>query len=162
MSDTLLQGLRERLNVADDAELDEAGALAALDVKLAEQAIQPAASTPPKVPDGKVIISQDVLDELKISAKAGAQARAQQLAEARDSAIAAAVNAGKVAPARRQFWATKWDVDPEGAAADLDSLEPGLIPVAATGYSGGAEGDESEVTYSALFGADPAPAKVGA
>jgi hypothetical protein len=159
MSDTLTLGLRERLGIKADVELDEAGVLAALDEALAEQVKEPvAASKPPEIPEGKVLISTDVLDELKISAKAGAEARAQQLAEARDKIIASAVKDGKIAPARRQFWATKWDKDPEGAKADLDSIEKGLIPVAATGYTGGAEGDGDEVLYSSLF----ADEKVGA
>jgi len=152
MSDTLLQGLRERLGVAAETELDEDGALAALDEALAERATVPAAASIPPIPAGKVLVSQDVLDELKISAKAGAEARAQQLAEARDSVIAAAVKDGKIAPARREFWAKKWDTDPTGAKADLDSIEKGLIPVTATGYAGGAEGDGDEVLYKSLFG----------
>ena len=68
--------------------------------------------------------------------------------------IAAAVKDGKIAPARREFWAKKWDTDPTGAKADLDSIEKGLIPVTAAGYAGGAEGDGDDVTYSSLFGAE--------
>lgn len=160
MSDTTLTtGLRERLGIKADVELDEAGVLAALDEALAEQVKEPvAASTETKIPEGKILISSDVFDELKISAKAGAEARSQQLAEARDTVIASAVKDGKIAPARKQFWATKWDKDPEGAKADLDSIEKGLIPVTATGYSGGSEGDGDDVVYSSLF----ADEKVGA
>ena len=153
MSDTLTTGLRERLGIKAEAELDDEGLLAAVDEALAEQTKEPAAAST-KIPDGKVLVSQDVLDELKISAKAGAEARAQQLAEARDSVIAAAVKDGKIAPARREFWAKKWDTDPTGAKADLDSIEKGLIPVTATGYAGGAEGDGDEVLYASMFGSE--------
>ncbi len=156
MSDTIIKGLRERLGVKPDVELDEAGLLAALDESLAEKADPPAAEpaaepTPEAIAAaaakaGKVLVSQDVLDELKISAAAGAEARAVQLREERDSTILAAIRAGKIAPARKDHWTTKWDADPEGAKADLDSIEAGLLPVAASGYGGDADASDPAIT----------------
>lgn len=156
MSDTIIKGLRERLGVKPDVELDEAGLLAALDESLAEKADPPAATPPAELTpeaiaaaaakDGKVLVSADVLEELKISAKAGAEARAVQLRDERDGAIAAAIRAGKIAPARKDHWTTKWDADPEGAKADLDSIEAGLLPVAASGYGGDADQAAAVIT----------------
>lgn len=137
MSDTLLQGLRERLGV--DAELDDAGVLAALDSKIAA-ASAPVTPPPaaPALPEGSTVISKDALDELRIAAAAGAEARAKQLGDERDDTIRTAIAAGKIAPARREYWTTNWDKDPEGTKASIDEL--GVIyPIAASGRPGGGD-----------------------
>lgn len=154
MSDTITQGLRERLGVKD-ADLDEAGLLAALDQALTEHADPPPAPATVTqeavaaaiAASGKQLISTDVLDELRLAASAGAEARAHQLRTERDDTISAAIRAGKVAPARREHWATKWDKDPEGARTDLDSIEPGLLPVAASGR-GGNDDDVADAAFN--------------
>jgi ATP-dependent protease ClpP protease subunit len=88
-------------------------------------AIPPVApSTEPKeAADGKVVVSQIVLDELKAGAQAGVEARSKQLADERDDAIEAAFAPGKISAERREAWTASWDKDPEGTKADLESLE---------------------------------------
>ncbi|GAA3781241.1 head maturation protease, ClpP-related [Micromonospora maritima] len=93
----------------------------------------PAPDPEPKA-EGKVLVSQNVLEELRIAAQAGQEARAQQLREQRDNTIRAAVAEGKISPARREHWVQAWDKDPEGTKADLDSLPANRVPVNALGY----------------------------
>lgn len=141
MSDTLIQGLRERFDLATDA--DEATVLAKADELLeVATAPPPTPPTPPipdpaPIPEGKVLVSQQVLDELRDMAQAGVQARAKQLADERDETIQAAFAAGKISAERKTAWSASWDKDPEGTKADLDSL-PARFPVGASaGYAGG-------------------------
>lgn len=145
MTEAELKALRERLGLPEDA--DASAVNAKLD-ELEEAATKPAETKPaeanaePQVPEGKVLVSQNVLDELRDMAKDGAEARAQQRAEARDAAIEAAFKAGKISAERKSHWAEAWDLDPDGTKADLDSL-PARFPVAKlTGYTGGT--DEAE------------------
>jgi ATP-dependent protease ClpP protease subunit len=149
MSDTLLAGLRKQLGLADDA--DEATVLAANAEALNEAAEPPAAATVDTkaiaaalAADGKVVVSQIVLDELKAGAQAGVEARSKQLADDRDETIKAAFAAGKISAERVEAWTASWDKDPEGTKADLESL-PVRFPVASnsTGYQGhdGSVGD---------------------
>lgn len=148
-------GLLTRLGIAPDADLDEDGLLAALDERLTAPSTVEASTqqTTPTVPEGHVVVSQRVLDEMRIQAAAGAEAFARQQREDRDNAISAAVRDGRISPARKEFWATAWDKDPEGVLKDLAALPPGRIPMAATGYLGTeASGDDS--VYASLFGKD--------
>lgn len=150
MSDTLIKGLRERLGVADDA--DEATTLAALDEALAEQADPPKAVAPPAppatVPDGHVLMSKDALDELRIAATAGQEARAVQLRTERDDTISAAIRAGKIAPARKEHWTNQWDKDAEGTKASLASLEAVYPVVATPGAYAGSDGSDGAGTQA--------------
>ena len=141
-TDEQLTTMRQTLGVADDA--DEATILAALDEALAEHAEPPAAPpATPSVPEGHVVIDADALEELRIAARAGAEARAQQLRQDRDDAINAAIAGGHVAPARRAHWQAKWDADPDGVRASLAQLCEGepIFPVAPTGYAGSDDTD---------------------
>lgn len=161
-TDEQLTTMRQQLGVAVDA--DEATILAALGEALAESA-DPAASTasPPaaaSVPPGSVVVSQDVLDELRIAARAGQEARAVQLRQDRDDTISAAISGGYVSRERREHWTAQWDADPEGAQAALATLTGGepLFPVGeAPGHGGDAEvtgkyTDEMAAEDAELFG----------
>lgn len=163
--ETLIQGLRERFGFADDA--DEATILAAVDVAR-DPAVTPetiaaaykllpeqvttalaAAAKPaqePKLPEGMVVLSKDQLDELRIAAASGAEARAKQLTDERDDTIKTAIAAGKIAPARREHWATNWDKDPEGTKSSIGELQV-LYPIAASGHAGsGSESRDAELS----------------
>lgn len=154
MSDTLIQGLRERFGFADDANeetilkaVDEArdpavtpetiAASLKLDVDKVKTALAAAAgtTTEPQLPAGTVAISASALEELKIAAQAGAQARVVQLKAERDEAISGAYRSGKIAAARKDHWAKQWDADPEGTQKALAEL-PEVYPVAASGHTG--------------------------
>jgi len=135
MPDTLSVGLRERLGgtLADDA--DEATLLAALDEALAERA-----DTTPPVPTtapapaatGTVLVDATQLQQLRVDAAAGAQARATQLVEQRTGLVDAAVRDGRVPPARRDAWIAQLTADP-GAETVLASLAPIAVPLTAKG-----------------------------
>lgn len=144
MSDTLNKGLRELYGLPEDA--DDAAILAKANETL-EQATKPDDEPAPAaaIPEGKVVISQNVLDELTAQAQAGAQARAKQLEEERDATIAKAFSDGKISAERRDAWKASWDKDPDGTKADLESL-PARFPVAKTpaGYAGGDNADSTE------------------
>ena len=68
----------------------------------------------------------------------------------RDNAIMAAIQAGKIAPARRAHFEASWAADPEGTKSVLASLAPGLVPVAAfPGYAGETETGSGDDAYAA-------------
>lgn len=171
VTDTLIAGLRERFGFPEDA--DESAILAAVDEArdpdvtpeaiaakhglTAEQVS--AALTAAKTPTSPntVEINKDQLDELRIAAAAGAEARAHQLRTERDQTISAAIAAGKVAPVRRDHWTKSWDADPEGTKASLDGLDA-IFPVAASGTPGqedtaeAAFTDETAEKFAAMLG----------
>lgn len=140
MSDTLMAGLRERLGMTD-AETSEGAVLAALDEALAEQA-EPAPVA--KLPEGVVAIEASQLDELKATAAEVRAIREERAAERRESLVQAAIEDGRIAPARREAWLKQLSADEEGAAEVLASLEPGTIPVAEVGHSDDVPDEEAE------------------
>jgi ATP-dependent protease ClpP protease subunit len=148
-SDEQLTTLRQRLGVSDDA--DEATILAALDEALIERADPPAA---PNVPEGSVLVDATTFDELRAQAAQGVEARTEQLRAQREAQVTAAINDGRIAPARRDHWLAQLEQDP-GASQVLASLAPGLIPVEARGADNAPEGDVHEdEAYARLFGAE--------
>lgn len=161
-TDEQLTTMRQQLGVASDA--DEATILAALGEALAESAADPpAATTPPPAapPAGSVVVAQAVLDELRIAARAGQEARAVQLRQDRDDTISAAISGGYVSRDRRAHWTAQWDADPEGAQAALATLTGGepLFPVGdAPGHGGSVQAaagtytDEMAAQDAELFG----------
>jgi ATP-dependent protease ClpP protease subunit len=149
---TLTEGLRERLGIADDAELDDDALLDAVDQALAERAEpstpEPAPVPEPvaaRIPDGMQLIDEATLAELRASAAQGVEARTLQRTEARDQALTNAIRVGKFPPARRAHYAAAWDADPEGTRQLLDSLAEGLVPLADVGQPGGEPTDSSAV-----------------
>ena len=142
-SDEQLNNLRQRLNVADDA--DEATILAALDTALAER---PAPRTAP----GTVVLDEAQHTQLLADARDGREARQQQLREQREQAVQAAVSDGRIPPARAEHWLTQLEADP-GAAETLASLKPGLIPVNEIGYGTdkAAEKTNADRVYDSLY-----------
>jgi hypothetical protein len=180
-SDEQTAQIRSRLGLADDAELTPDMILAALQPAAAgvQASAQPAAGTgqpapaasapqapaangtgpavnASAMPPGMAMVDQAALDELKRNAELGAEARAEQRRAYRDTTIAAAIQAGKTPPARREHWEKAWEVDPEGTEQILASLEPGLIPLAQVGTPGGEMPAKGGLTdyreYNALFG----------
>jgi hypothetical protein len=66
-----------------------------------------------------------------------------------------AIHDGRIGHARKADWLAKLEKDP-GSEADLNSLAKGLIPVEASGYTGGLNDvaeDSDDATYNALYGA---------
>lgn len=143
-----LTTLRRTLGVAEDA--DETTIMAALDESLSERA-EPTPGTP-TVPDGMALIDEGTLDTLRSDAAAGREARNEQQAAARTAAVTAAINDGRIPPARREHWENQLAADP-GALAVLDSLAKGTIPVDERGHSGQPAGSKSsdDKLYASLF-----------
>ena len=63
----------------------------------------------------------------------------------RDTAITAAITAGKFPPSRREHYEAMWTADPTGTRELIDSLAAGLVPVTASGYAGDVEPEEDEL-----------------
>ncbi|MCU1569222.1 MAG: ATP-dependent Clp protease proteolytic subunit [Pseudarthrobacter sp.] len=148
MSEALTQGLRERLGIPADSILDDDGLLSAVDEALAEQATAPAAAAAP----GTVVLDAAQYEDLVASAAEGRAARQEQLAANRAALVNAAIEDGRIAPARREHWVNALAADP-GMADTLAGLQKGLVPVAAAGYTGGVdESSEDESLYSKFYG----------
>lgn len=147
MSD-LIKGLHNRLGIAEGAELDEKGILAALDSALAERA-EPKER---ELPEGTEVIDGDALASLRAEAEDGRKARAEQASARRAESVDEAIKAGKFGPARRDAWLNRLERDEEGGLADLAALTPGLVPVAQIGDAG-RELDADEELYNRAFGA---------
>lgn len=144
MSDALTQGIRARLGIPADADLDDNGLLAAVDEALAEQ-------TAPTAPAGTVVLDEAQYEALRNDAAAGREARDRQLAAERESLVDAAVNDGRIAPARREHWLNTLESDP-GMAETLAGLAKGLVPVASVGYTGGVdESSDEDREYNNVF-----------
>lgn len=140
--------LRTRLGIAEDA--DEATILAALDEALEERAESTPQTTTPVVPEGMALVEQTVLDDLRAAGEQGRAARQQQLDDHRDRTLDAAIADGRIAPARREHFATAWAADAEGTEELLNALTPGLVPVTEQGHAGGVDSDESTYDDEAL------------
>lgn len=164
------QSLRERLGLPADA--DEATILAALESALTpptpEPVPEPVAEVEPApapvpvpepvaartMPAGTVLVDEATLADLRRQAAEGVAARAQQLTEARDRSISAAIAEGRIPPARREHWAALWQADPEGTETTLASLAAGTIPLADLGTTAGDDVTAQEAEYAkfdALF-----------
>lgn len=152
-SDEQITDMRKLLGVAEDA--DEAAFVAAL-TSVVDKVTEPPANTErAKVPEGMTLVESDALNALKSDAAAGRSARKQLDDQARDAAVDAAVRAGKITPARREYWTKSWEADPEGTKATLDGLEAGLVPVAEIGNAGEPDTKTADdELYELVFGAE--------
>jgi hypothetical protein len=114
-----------------------------------EQVVQVAAQA------GLATITTEALEALQAEARAGAQARAQQVREADERLVDAAIADGRIAPARREHHLTALAADRDGHSAVLAALTPGLVPIAEKGHGVTAEiTNEDDAIYAALFGKD--------
>ncbi|GAB7039711.1 Clp protease ClpP [Catenuloplanes niger JCM 9533] len=153
-SDEQLTTMRQQLGLASDA--DEGAILAALAERLAEP---PAPRTAP----GTVTLDEAQHAQLLNDARDGREARAQQLTERRERLVQAAVDDGRIPPARRDHWIAQLAADP-GAESTLADLRPGLVPVKEIGYAGTSKNEVAETDPAASddywFAGVGAPAKV--
>lgn len=148
MSEALKQGLHERLGIPAENELSDSDYLAALDEVLNEQDPAPTATAAA----GTVMLDQDQYNALRTDAADGRAARQQQLADHRATLVDAAVKDGRIPPASKDNWINLLAAD-ASTETTLANLAPGLIPVAAAGYSGGVnEADEGDTLYTKLYG----------
>lgn len=146
MSDTLLDGLRTRLGI--NAEIsDEATVLAALDEALTERAAPPAPEAK-AAPEGTVVMDASAVEELRAQAAAGVAA-AEAAAEAhREQVVSNAVQTGKIPPARKDHWLNLLVLD-AGTETVIEAMPENVVPVVATGYTGGV--DEAATDEDPLY-----------
>lgn len=143
----LIQGLRERLGLPADAQVDDEGILAAVDSALAAR---PESFTPP---EGTVLMDASQLANLQAAAEEGRQARQQQVRAERESLVDAAINDGRIPPNGRDHYLNLLDKDDEGTRAWLASLAPNTIPLAPVGYTGGVdEASDEDRLYVKAWG----------
>ncbi|MGO4143708.1 head maturation protease, ClpP-related [Paenarthrobacter sp. YAF11_1] len=147
MSDALKKGLRERLGISAEANLNDDALLAAVDEVLAEQD-----TAAPTAAAGTVVLDEAQYADLQAAAAEGREARNQQLAAERAAIVDSAVNDGRIPPARRDHWINALAADP-GIAETLAGLAPGLVNLSPAGYTGGVDqaSDEDDTYYSKVY-----------
>jgi hypothetical protein len=147
-TDEQLAQMRTDLGLPDDADQ------AAIVSKLTEVTATDDAGTDdaPAAPvNGTVTVDSETWASLKSQAALGEAAHARQAQEDRERLVSAAVDDGRIPPARREHWLKQLTADP-GAAASLAALEPGLIPVGAPAGHSGSASDDADPLYTAVFG----------
>lgn len=149
-TDDQLTQMRESLGLGADATADDiVTALANRSTEASTDSDTEPAQDAPTAPSGVVTVDAEVLASLRNQAALGVQAHQRQLREDRERLVSAAVEDGRIAPARREHWLKALEAD-SGAAATLAALEPGLVPVGqAMGHAGDPEVDQ---LYAAVFG----------
>jgi Mu-like prophage I protein len=88
---------------------------------------------------GLVMVNKEQYDATVAAAAAGQEAREQQIREADEGIVMAAIKDGKIPPARREHWLGALKADREGTKTVLASLAKGLIPLVEAGHGFGTE-----------------------
>ena len=149
VSDNLKAGLRERLGITDADVADEA-ILAALDEALNEQADIPTVDAV-AIPEGVVMAESAMLDGMRAELAELRQIRDAQAEQARAALVEAAIEDGRIPPARREHWVAALKADEEGMAPVLASLAPNTVPLAEIGHSDEVESDALYAKVSAAI-----------
>lgn len=159
---TLQEGLAQLLGIPADA--DEGTILAAAAEALDERSEDtPAEPVEPSVDQltevaarhNLTVIDADQHAALLAAAQAGAQARAQQIREADERLVDAAIADGKFPVARRDHHLAALAADREGHTAVINALAPGLVPLTEKGHGVTADiTNEDDAIYASLFGKD--------
>lgn len=142
-NDAQLATLRQSLGVADDADADTC--LAALTEALDERA-----DTSPN-PPGTVVMDAAAHRQMQEDARAGREARDQQLATERRAHVDAAVREGRIPPASRNHWESLLAADPN-ALTTLQNLAGGVIPLEEQGHGDNPQSTSANDAYSAIYG----------
>jgi hypothetical protein len=141
-----------------DGEADEAAINAAIeslpdegDVTPPEPTLDQAAQIVAQA--GMATIDAEALQSLQEAAALGAQAHAQQVREADERIVDAAIAAGKFPPARREHHLNALAADREGHTAVINGLATGLVPLAESGHGVSAEiTNEDDAIFASLYG----------
>lgn len=153
-----LNQMRQKLGLPVDADADTI--LAALDESLEERADDSAApTTSNRAPEGMVLVDEAAHAALLSDAKAGREAREHQLAAERKAAVRAAVEDGRIPPARAEHWEQLLAADP-GSLEVLNGLGHGLaVNVTERGHAmapAPSTTDQGALAYDALYGEEKA------
>ena len=159
---TLQEGLAQLLGVPADADEDTilAAAREALDERADDTPDTPAEPSVEQLTEvaarhNLTVIDADQHAALLAAAQAGAEARAQQVREADERLVDAAIADGKFPVARREHHLSALAADREGHAAVIAALAPGLVPLTEKGHGVSAEiTNENDAVYASLFGKD--------
>jgi len=100
--------------------------------------------------NGLVLVEASGYEETRAMAERGAKALDRQENADREKLVSEAIHAGKIPTARKDHWLKALEADPEGVAASLAALAPGLIPVSEVGHSVAASTETAELGW---FGA---------
>lgn len=145
---TLMEGLRERLGIAEDA--DEATALAALDEALAEQEQDTGPQASAKTDlvaaleqRGMVAVDKATLDEVRTRAESGAQALERLDSMERGRIVQSHIDRGAITPAQRETYEKLLASDRETTEALLASM-PAAFPAPGSELGHDADGVEDE------------------
>lgn len=114
---------------------------------------QPVASgepvTEPVTAAGTMTVDAAAFAQMQADAKAGRDARDEQVKAARDGYIDQALRAGKFPASRREHYVALMAADEQGTRQMIDSLAPNLVPVAPIGTVPAAEGGATTEPYPA-------------
>lgn len=88
---------------------------------------------------GLIMVNKDQYESVVAAAAAGAAAREQQITEANEGIVMAAIASGKIPVARKEHWLGALKADAEGTKTVLASLAANLIPTAEMGHGVGVE-----------------------
>jgi hypothetical protein len=151
LTEDQITGLRARLGLDDDTELDGDALLAGV-TRLSDRVARVAAGKREPLPAGVMLVETEAWKGLNDRvAKSESYRRAQEVKE-RDTVIASAVSDGKFTVARADHWRRLWDADPEGTRDVLATLRPNVVPVNDIGQPGsGIDEAMLEDEYKALF-----------
>jgi hypothetical protein len=147
-SDDQMAAVRAKLGLPEDADLDPAALVAGIDKLAASGEGQPG-KTAKNVP-GTITVDKQVWDDLHTRIDRLEKIRATQALTERDQAVRAAVEAGKLAPSRTEYWTRLWDADPEGTKQVLATLTPGSVPVSDLGLAG-SDTFDVDVEFAGMF-----------
>lgn len=154
MKSTLQTGIRNALGIPADRELDDDDLVAGVVEALAERADpEPTAA----LPEGAVAIDRTQLDQLQADAAQGRAARQEQLTNARESKIAAALADGRITAASAATWRATLERDDEHGTSHGAELLASLaknqqVPVTPIGYTGGVEdSNDDDALYAMAF-----------
>jgi hypothetical protein len=85
--------------------------------------------------DGQVSIDAAALAQLQADARAGREAREEQISQADEILLSSAVKCGKFPPARKEHYAKLLSADREGTIALINELEENVVPVKLRGVT---------------------------
>jgi hypothetical protein len=94
-------------------------------------------------------LDPEALKELQADAKAGREARAQQVRARQSEKVEAAINKGKIPPAQRKHYRALMSKNEEGTTTFLDGLEEGVVPVKDEEKGSGNDGEAAAASAAA-------------
>lgn len=143
MADSLRDALVIKLGLPADVSDEE------LNEKLAALDLAPVKDEPKN--DDAVVLDKAAHADLVAAAAQGREAFQTLRSQKRDAFVSAAVQSGKIPPARADHYKGLYDRDEAGTREFIDSLATGVVPVAASGYQGTTEPTDEDKAVDDMF-----------